>query len=393
MRKKTTIAITSIFGLFFLVKGLFWLAGISILLLASYKLLLWGISQIKINFIRKFLKGLISFVFIFSIAIGIKLLAFDIYKIPSSSMENTLYTGDVILVNKLTYGPKLPRSPFEIPWVNIAFYLNKKMRATMGTDWWDFKRLSGTTKIKKGDIFVFDMEFSKDNTMTIVKRCMGTPGVSLEIKKGTVFINRKLFEASRKVKNNYQFKVENKKSFYKKLDSLEVNISLSRILKRRNWSKASLSTKEKNQLENLNLIDSVQIILDTVSIKSNVYPHSKYNTWNWDNYGPLKIPYKGMKINLTKENHALYKSIINKYEGSKIKKIKGDFYLDEKKTRTYIFKNNYYFMMGDNRKGSIDARAWGLIPEKFIVGKVQCVLFSSQYGEFQWDRFFLPTQD
>ena len=155
---------------FLLILGLLWLCVCIIILALVYFSLLRLIKHIKYAFLKKILKGSFLFLFIFSIAISIKLLLFDIYKIPSSSMNNTLYTNDVIVVNKLKYGPKLPRSPFDIPWVNIAFYFNDKARTSMGTPWWGYKRLSGTTAIKNGDVIVFTM--FKAN-MVIVKRCMG----------------------------------------------------------------------------------------------------------------------------------------------------------------------------------------------------------------------------
>ncbi|WP_152603850.1 S26 family signal peptidase [Jejuia pallidilutea] len=63
--------------------------------------------------------------FILIIFINLKLLAFDIFQIPSSSMKNSLFPDDVIIVNKLKYGPRLPRSPFDIPFINIAYHFNE----------------------------------------------------------------------------------------------------------------------------------------------------------------------------------------------------------------------------------------------------------------------------
>src|SRR5690606_5876792 len=100
-----------------------------------------------------------------------------------------LLNGDVILVNKLKYGPRLPRSPFEIPWVNILLHLNANTREVTKKNDWKYKRLPGTTKIKNDDVIVFDMF---EENMVIVKRCMGIAGDTLKIIDGNVVINGKL---------------------------------------------------------------------------------------------------------------------------------------------------------------------------------------------------------
>ena len=87
-------------------------------------------------------------------------------------MEDTLFPKDVIIANKLKYGPILPRSPFEIPLVNIAFYFNKKARDSIKVNWWSYKRLSGTSTIKNGDVLVYK-NFRSNNTFA--KRCIGIP--------------------------------------------------------------------------------------------------------------------------------------------------------------------------------------------------------------------------
>lgn len=383
MNNSRTIKFLFAFILFLLIINLWWVSIILMFLILIYFLSLKLIGLIKCLFIKKITKVVFLFFLIFTLVISIRLLVFDIYKIPSSSMENTLFPNDVIVVNKLKYGPKLPRYPFEIPWVDIAFYFNKKARGSMNTNWWPYKRLSGTSKIKNGDVFVFTM-FKKN--MVIVKRCMGIAGDTLRIKKGNVYINNKIFNPSNLVLNNYEFKVNDKKTLYHKLDSLGLDIAINRS--RTNVFRVTLSFNEKKALEKLSIVKELIRITDTLTTKSTAYPKSEYNKWSWDDYGPYVIPKKNMVIYMTPGNYALYSKVINEHEGREIKKSEGFYYLNNEKITSYTFKQDYYFMMGDNRKGSYDSRRWGFVPENRIIGKVQCVLFSNYQDEFRWDRLF-----
>lgn len=295
-------------------------------------------------------------------------------------MEQTLFSRDVIWVNKLKYGPRLPRSPYEIPWVNIMLYLNGNSREITKKDDWKYKRLSGTTKIKNGDVLVFDMF---DENMIIVKRCMGIAGDTLKIIDGNVTINRKLFNPSKNISNTYKLSVNNGNDFYRILDSLDIDNRFKRINK--NGFEGTLSHYEINLLESKKLLDATKIITDTLPTR---FPESELLHWTLDNYGPYIIPKKGMTIKLNQVNFDLYNKAINDHEDATIETLDGYFYLNGKQIKSYRFKHDYYFMMGDNRKGSQDSRYWGLVPENRIIGKVPYVLFSNYKDEFQWDRFF-----
>ncbi|GAA3557850.1 hypothetical protein GCM10022395_06420 [Snuella lapsa] len=311
----------------------------------------------------------------------------DIYIIPSASMNNTLYTNDVILVNKLKYGPKLPRSPFEIPWINIAFYFNDRAKQRINEKWWIYKRLSGTINIKNGDVVVFTM-FKDD--MVIVKRCMGIAGDTLAIRRGDVYIGENILSPSNQILNTYEFSVNNRRVFYNKLDSIDLNIALNRT--RSNHFRTTLSLQEKSELERLGDVKGLKKVTDTLTSKSEVYPNSEYNCWNRDEYGPFVVPKKGMTISLTLENYALYHKAINEHEKVSIKTKEDKYTVNGTEVTTYTFKQNYYFMMGDNRNGSMDSRVWGIVPEERIIGKVQCVLWSNYQDTFQWNRFFKKVE-
>ncbi len=264
------------------------------------------------------------------VALLLKTLIFDNYIIISGSMGTTLHIGDQILISKSHYGARLPRSPFEISWVNVLFYLNKNARSKIDSVWWKYKRLRGISQVAQGDVVVFDFP-GKNRGTFYVKRCVGLPGDSLEIKHGRVFCNQR-----------------------------EVPLP--------KYAKAGLSESKTDSTPN-------------------TFPYNTNFLWSVDNFGPLIIPKKGMTIKLTKQNYILYKSAIIDYEGFSIYmendtvKLKGQHYT------SHTFRQNYYFMMGDNRHNSADSRYLGFIPEEGIVGKAVLILYNYNKGKLSWKRF------
>lgn len=369
-----------------LVIGLIWLAIILLVFAIVYKLALHCILLIQISFLRKAITGLFVFIFLLSSTICIKLLAFDIYKIPSSSMENMLYPGDVIVVNKLKYGPKLPRSPFEIPWVNLGFYMNKDARTRIKETWWDYVRWKGTTTIKQGDVFVFNSIWDKN--FILVKRCVGLPGDTLKIKKGEIYTNSIVYNSPETVKNKCSFSIKNKKLLHKIIDSLPIEGYINYDYRKPKKGSAIFSKLEFEFLQKRNCVDSINKKIDIYKVSQENLLKTPTSKWTLDDMGAIVLPKKGMEIQLNPDTFMLYKKVMSRIEKNTISEKEGVYFINGKRATTYKFKQNYYFMMGDNRKGTSDSRCWGFLPETNIIGKVQCVLYSNKNEEFQWNRLF-----
>ncbi|WP_298344609.1 signal peptidase I [uncultured Algibacter sp.] len=375
---KRTIFLSCLLAILFALINLFWLFLVLFILVLIFKKILALISK------SFFKKGFVLFSLLFALII-IRLFIFDIFKIPSSSMEDTLFPKDIIIVNKLKYGPKLPRSPFDIPILNIAFYFNKKAKEKIKKNWWAYKRLSGYSNVKNGDIIVYE-NFRKN--FFFVKRCVAIPGDTLYIKNGSVYINNTYHEFNNNIKKSYQFKIKNVDKFHRDIDALEITDCINIETDSLQYSTINLSIKKAKEMNQLSSIDSFGYTIKAFNENDKFFYRKNKEQWTIDNLGPIITPKKGMQIILNDKNFAIYHKALRKYEKVKIKRVNGTYFINDVIKDLYTFKQNYYFMMGDNRDETIDSRFFGFLPEKNIVGYVQGVFLSNYQDTFQWGRLF-----
>lgn len=317
--------------------------------------------------LNKFFSWIKAIILSIIIIIVIHLFFFDTYTIISPSMQNTLLPGDMVIVSKINYGARLPFTPFSLPYIqkqipntNLPSYVNITL---------PYFRLPGISEIKRNDIIAFNFPFEKeypiDQRTVFIKRCVAVAGDTIEIKKGNILVNNKFIDISN-YKNNiilqYKFKVKDDMTFFNKIKNFKIyNI----YQKTKNiWIVYidSLNLK-KIKNNNKNILKIEKIINFTE------------NNVNIDNLGPLYIPKKNDRILLNKNNIKFYSKIID---------------TNTKEHTYYTFKNNYYFVVGDNRYDSYDSRFWGLIPENHIIGKILCIIFSYDKSNktIRWKRLF-----
>ncbi len=377
--------------------------GITVLLIALLTRLLWLTVLLALTvcgylFISKLkflqqrsrkvrgVKLALTFFLIFCLAISVRVFLFEVFAIPSGSMENTLIPGDKIVVNKMIYGPQMPRSPFEIPWINLFFYMTKDSMTKIDSAWWNPRRLAGLTKIKRNDVLVFKNEPVAPGYF--IKRCVALPGDVLQLINSDLYLNGTYAE------NNGPGNVKKRRLVYshspstltRVLDSLHISrYSLSYPVSDR-AGKLFLSKNEAIRLKTDRTIDSVKVDVQAVDSMAWFYPYYRRKQWSADNYGPLKIPFKGWTINLNRTTTDLYLGIISKWESKPVHIRNGHYYIDDLEITRYTFQNDYYFIMGDNRHNSVDSRMWGMLPEYKIVGKATNILWSNNDDAFNWDR-------
>jgi signal peptidase I len=221
----------------------------------------------------------------------------------------------------------------------------------------------------------------------VVKRCVAIPGDTLSIVNGEVFTDNKKFRSPETIKNNYHIKINNKRRFYRQLDSLNMGIGTFR-----NDSpfflKGNLSYGQRDVIGGLPGVQLVEKELDTFDQNKGLFAMPLGTQWTLDNMGPLVVPKKGMTVQWNPFTFGAYQKVLREHENVVCEERDGVYYVNGKISHQYTFGQDYYFVMGDNRKGSMDSRYIGFIPKENIIAKVQCVLFSNYGGGFDWQRMF-----
>lgn len=228
-----------------------------------------------------------------------------------------------------------------------------------------------------------------DRRENYVKRCVGLPGMTLQIKNRIVYLNGK----ANKEPDNVQY------TYYVKLrqqipDELMKDLGISiEDLSSLNESGFIPLTKRAVQVlsKRKDIVQSIK--LNTDATTGEIYPLDANTGWTRDNYGPVWIPQKGKSIHLTLKNLPVYERCIKVYEGNDLSVKNGKILINGKPSDSYTFKMDYYWMMGDNRHNSADSRYWGFVPEDHIVGKPIFIWWSSDpdrhgFSGVRWHRLF-----
>ena len=383
--RKGAILLLAASGLFFFLSGIHWL-GIPLILLVGIVYLLHRLRVPEKLEKHKWLRTAGIFVGVFFLAIVFRVFFIEIFSIPSGSMEDTLIPGDKVLVNKLAYRPKLPASPYEIPWINLVWYLRARADVNADSVYWKYRRLNGFGNIKRNDVMVFIHPIWGGRNNFFIKRCVALPGDTLVIENGNIKVNGQLLPEPGQAKRLYRVWTSNPGLLYRLADSLGIHMAGGYAMSREGRSvELFLTTEQKDQLQTLKPVDSIRAETCPDNPDHWVDPKEAFG-WTIDNFGPLVLPYKGMTIQLNQRNYQLYQRTINQLEQVKLEESNGFYCLDGIPVDHYIFQYDYYFMMGDNRNNSNDSRYWGFVPEENIVGKAALILFSNDWEGVKWKR-------
>ena len=228
-----------------------------------------------------------------------------------------------------------------------------------------------------------------DRRENYVKRCVGLPGQTLQIKNRIIYIDGKKNKEPDNVQYTYHVKLK------QRLDDdtmKELGITMEDLMSLNTQGYMPLTSYAVNGLKKRpDLVES--ITLNTEASDLDIYPLNGNMHWTRDNYGPIWIPKKGESIDLTLKNLPIYERPIRTYEGNKLEVKDGKIFINDQEATKYTFKMDYYWMQGDNRHNSADSRYWGFVPEDHVVGKPIFIWWSSDpdrrgFSGIRWNRLF-----
>lgn len=312
-----------------------------------------------------------ALVFALVVMLIVRTLIFDLFRIPTPSMEKSLLVGDYLFVSKLHYGTRTPLS-IGIPFTQI-YLKGIRLPST---------RLPGFTEVKRDDAIVFnwpadDAHPPIDRKMHYIKRVVGLPGETISVQNKIVYVDGAPLEPPEGAQQRWV--VYKKDQRYRipepMLDGLGVSDAYLTQDPRVVLMTATRSAI--NEVAALPYIDRVEAYISpSVALyDDDMFPPDR--GYSPDNYGPVSIPAEGQTITLTDENWPVMSPVITRYEGHTARRLAdGTFEVDGQPATSFTFSQDYFFVMGDNRDNSQDSRFWGFVPMSHVVGKAVLIYFS-----------------
>jgi signal peptidase I len=382
------------------------------------------------------------------VATTFRTFTFEAFTIPTESMEKSLLVGDYLFVSKLSYGPRLPMTPVTFPFTHHTLPLTKNTPSF--TNWFElpYMRLPGFGPPHRGDAVVFNfpegdtvvanyqnMSYYQlvrmcgrknllerervvftlpdgrqgsaptggilirpvDKQENYIKRCVGVAGDTIQVIDGLVHVNGTPEPLVANGQYAYDFKL--KDAFNKKTLKEQYDITYTDVAEEAGAANMPLTAANAKALEKFSNVISM-----TREDKPKgfygakdfwpIFPNDPRYDWSEDNFGPVWVPKAGATIQLTDLNLPLYRRAIAVYEHNDLQVKDGKIWINGQQTASYTFKQDYYWMMGDNRHRSQDARFWGFVPFDHVVGKAVLVWLTAdpEKGGFpmgiRWKRLF-----
>jgi signal peptidase I len=369
---------------------------------------------------------------------------FEAFTIPTPSMEKSLLVGDYLFVSKLSYGPRMPITPVTFPFTHhtLPFTTSTPSFTTWFTQ--PYRRLPGFGVPERGDAVVFNFpegdtvvaNFQNqsyyqlvrdhgrqkiqdpnyrmlnmvdgrvmqvpaggilvrplDKRENYIKRCVAVAGDTLEVRDGVVYVNGVAEQFPEQAQYAYEF-VVNEKFNDRRLKEM-FDISPSDVTSLQNGMVIMPATvgaaerlKEFNNVVSMTRQNNPRGHVNPYS-KRPYFPNQEGMDWTEDNYGPIWIPKEGTTVQLTLENLPLFERVIRAYEHNDLQVRDGSIIINGEAATSYTFKQDYYWLMGDNRHRSQDSRFWGYVPHDHVVGKAVLVWFTKDpYTGIRWKRLF-----
>ncbi len=340
--------------------------------------------------------------------------AVEAYTIPSESMEGTLLVGDYLMVSKLHYGPITPQTPLQVPLTHQTLWEGGPQTYSDLIQLPTY-RFPGFSTVQRNDVVVFHVPHEQqrpaDLRTNLIKRCIAVAGDTLTLRHGQVFLNGRPGAVAGRPQTTYFMQVAAPN------DEILAALRAQGVVDYREPdgvpravvnpetgkpgfviscpAEVAAYFRQQPYVQSLAVLHyPVQLFPDVADFDVSAAVSRVPNQWQLDEYGPLPVPKQGQTITLTPANAAIYYKIVAQYEHNEgITWQDGLIYQHGRPLTHYTIRQNYYFMMGDNRHNSEDSRFWGFVPEDHIVGKASLIWLSiDPYANFwhkvRWGRLF-----
>lgn len=311
-----------------------------------------------------------ALVFAVVVMLVVRTLFFDLFRIPTPSMEKSLLVGDYLFVSKLHYGTRTPMT-FGIPFTGIH------TRAVELPNY----RLPGFGQVERGDAIVFNWPADGDKPIDrrehYIKRVVGLPGETFEIRDKVVHVDGTAVPLQDDMQQMYYVYKTDPRVVLPGAQLTELGVSEISQTADPSVLRMNATPVAAAEMQTWSYVSAVEPAVSRPDPRLDAMMFAPGRGWTPDTFGPLPIPKKGQTVDLTPETWDFYRTVITRYEGHEAE-IAADstFRIDGVAATTYTFSQDYYFVMGDNRDNSEDSRFWGYVPMDHIVGKAILVYFS-----------------
>ena len=292
-----------------------------------------------------------------AVATLVKAFAFTSCTIPFSGMENTLFRGDRVLVNKWAYGLRLPLAA-----------------------WWGCRRLA-QKPVSSGDIVVFNnplparADEAVDRRAVFIGRCVGLPGDTLMLTSRLEVTSQAVLSPD--YKSLYAYPKEAEDTVLQALRRLAIE------------GNELIGFQEEQYVRSLS---HYEVYLLRQELGASV-PFTSLRVGGSEEVHPFVMPRRGESVRVYPWNVRLLCRAVGLHEGRRAE-VRGDTLLvDGRKVFSYRFSQDYYWMVSNDVANQHDSRRFGLVPASHLIGRAAFVWFSKDPEKgwldgYRWHRFF-----